>query len=50
MVFTREISDRVCFFNEGKIFEQEPLEELFDDPKTKELNSFYMQFLTPIKK
>jgi len=24
MDFAREISDRVCFFNEGKIFEQAP--------------------------
>jgi polar amino acid transport system ATP-binding protein len=24
MGFAREISDRVCFFNEGKIFEQGP--------------------------
>ena len=33
MGFAREISDRVCFFNEGKIFEQGPPEKLFGDPK-----------------
>ena len=51
MGFAREISDRVCFFNEGKIFEQGPPEQLFDNPqKMRELNNFYMQFLTLIKK
>ena len=29
MGFAKEISDIVCFFNEGKIFEQGPPEQLF---------------------
>ena len=40
MDFAREISDRVCFFNEGKIFEQGPSEELFGDPKNERTKQF----------
>ena len=40
MGFAREISDRVCFFNEGKIFEQGPPEQLFDDPKNDRTKQF----------
>ena len=40
MGFAREISDRVCFFNEGKIFEQGPPEQLFDDPQNERTKQF----------
>ena len=40
MGFAREISDRVCFFNEGKIFEQGPPEELFDNPQNDRTKQF----------
>ena len=40
MGFACEISDRVCFFNEGKIFEQGPPEELFGDPKNERTKQF----------
>ena len=40
MGFAREISDRVCFFNEGKIFEQGPPEKLFGDPKNERTKQF----------
>ena len=40
MGFAREISDRVCFFNEGKIFEQGPPEELFGSPKNERTKQF----------
>ena len=50
MDFAREISDRVCFFNERKIFEQAPLNNYLAIHKMKELNNFYMQFLTQDKK
>ncbi|MDA9877153.1 ectoine/hydroxyectoine ABC transporter ATP-binding protein EhuA [Candidatus Pelagibacter sp.] len=40
MGFAKEISDRVCFFNEGKIFEQGPPEQLFDDPKNERTKQF----------
>ena len=40
MGFAREISDRVCFFNEGKIFEQGPPDQLFGDPKNERTKQF----------
>ena len=40
MGFAREISDRVCFFNEGKIFEQGPPEQLFDNPQNVRTKQF----------
>ena len=35
MGFAREISDRVCFFNEGKIFEQGPRKIIWRSTKRK---------------
>ena len=40
MGFAREISDRVCFFYEGKIFEQGPPEQIFDDPQNERTKQF----------
>ena len=40
MGFAREISDRVCFFNEGKIFEQGPPEKLFGNPQNERTKQF----------
>ena len=40
MGFAREISDPDCFFNEGKIFEQGPPEELFDNPQNDRTKQF----------
>ena len=40
MGFAREISDRVCFFNEGKIFEQGPPEQLFGSPQNERTKQF----------
>ena len=40
MGFAREISDRVCFFNEGKIFEQGPPEKIFGDPQNERTKQF----------
>ena len=40
MGFAREISDRVCFFNEGKIFEQGPPEQIFGNPKNERTKKF----------
>jgi polar amino acid transport system ATP-binding protein len=40
MGFAKEISDRVCFFNEGKIFEQGSPEELFDNPQNERTKQF----------
>ncbi|MDB9831758.1 ectoine/hydroxyectoine ABC transporter ATP-binding protein EhuA [Candidatus Pelagibacter sp.] len=40
MGFAREISDRVCFFDEGKVVEQGPPKELFDNPKNERTQKF----------
>ena len=40
MGFAREISDRVCFFYEGKIFEQGPPERIFDNPQNERTKQF----------
>ena len=40
MGFAREISDRVCFFYEGKIAEQGSPDQLFGDPKNKRTKQF----------
>ena len=40
MGFAREISDRVCFFYEGKIFEQGPPKQIFDDPQNERTKQF----------
>ena len=40
MGFAREISDRVCFFYEGKIAEQGPPEQLFDNPQNERTAAF----------
>jgi polar amino acid transport system ATP-binding protein len=40
MGFAREISDRVCFFYEGKILEQGPPEQIFDDPQNERTKQF----------
>ena len=40
MGFAKEISDRVCFFNEGKIFEQGPPDKIFDDPQNERTKQF----------
>jgi polar amino acid transport system ATP-binding protein len=40
MGFAKEISDRVCFFNEGKIFEQGSPEQLFDNPQNERTKQF----------
>ncbi|AOY57496.1 ectoine/hydroxyectoine ABC transporter ATP-binding protein EhuA [Desulfococcus multivorans] len=40
MGFAREIADRVCFFCEGKIAEQGPPEQLFDNPQNERTIAF----------
>lgn len=40
MRFAREVSDRVCFFDKGKIKEQGTPEELFTDPKEDRTREF----------
>ena len=40
MSFARQISDRVCFFDEGRIVEQGAPEDLFTDPKEDRTREF----------
>jgi len=40
MGFAKEISDRVCFFSEGKIAEQGPPEQIFGDPQNQRTQQF----------
>ncbi len=40
MGFAREISDRVCFFYEGKIAEQAPPDQFFDNPQNERTTEF----------
>ena len=45
MGFARDISDRICFFYQGKIEEQGPPEQLFENP----LRERTQQFLSAVK-
>src|SRR5690606_24243578 len=40
MSFAKEISDRVCFFSEGRIEEQGSPEQLFDNPEKERTQQF----------
>jgi polar amino acid transport system ATP-binding protein len=45
MRFAREISDRVCFFDKGRIREQGPPEQLFSDPREERTREFLRSVL-----
>ena len=45
MEFARQISDRVCFFDGGKIVEQAPPEQLFTAPREERTRSFLKRFM-----
>jgi polar amino acid transport system ATP-binding protein len=47
MQFARQVSDRVCFFDKGRIEEQGPPEELFTDPKRERTREFLKAVLDP---
>ncbi|WP_099865505.1 ectoine/hydroxyectoine ABC transporter ATP-binding protein EhuA [Pararhizobium haloflavum] len=47
MHFARQVSDRVCFFDKGRIEEQGPPEELFTNPKKPRTREFLKQVLDP---
>jgi polar amino acid transport system ATP-binding protein len=40
MGFAREFADRVCFFHAGRIEEQGPAQELFENPKNERTQQF----------
>lgn len=45
MGFAREVSDRVCFFDRGKMLEQGPPEQLFGNPANPRLQQFLSKVL-----
>lgn len=45
MGFVREVSDRVCFFDGGKIIEQGPPNEIFGSPQQERLKEFLSMVL-----
>jgi polar amino acid transport system ATP-binding protein len=45
MRFAREISDRVCFFDKGRIAEQGSPEEIFGEPKVARTREFLQSVL-----
>ena len=45
MGFAKEVSDRVCFFNEGKIVEEGVPKEIFNNPKNERLKKFLSKIL-----
>ena len=45
MGFAREISDRVCFFDGGKIVEQGPPDDMFGNPRNPRLQQFLSKVL-----
>ena len=46
MGFVREVSDRVCFFDSGKILEQGPSDAIFGSPKNERLQQFLSMVLS----
>ena len=45
MQFAKQISDRVCFFDKGRIVEQGPPEEVFSNPREERTREFLKNFL-----
>ncbi len=47
MQFAKQISDRVCFFDKGKIVEEGPPEQVFTEPREERTQEFLKAFLNP---
>jgi len=47
MQFARQVSDRVCFFDKGKIKEEGPPEQLFTEPREQRTREFLKAVLDP---
>ena len=45
MQFAKQISDRVCFFDQGNIVEQGPPEQIFSEPRQERTHEFLKGFL-----
>lgn len=47
MQFAKQISDRICFFDKGRILEEGPPEQLFTAPREARTREFLNAFLNP---
>jgi len=47
MRFAREVSDRVCFFDQGRMVEEGPPEQLFTEPREARTREFLKAVLAP---
>lgn len=47
MQFAKQISDRVCFFDKGRIVEEGPPEEVFSAPREERTQEFLKGFINP---
>ncbi|WP_305072059.1 ectoine/hydroxyectoine ABC transporter ATP-binding protein EhuA [Paralcaligenes sp. KSB-10] len=47
MQFAKQISDRVCFFDQGVIVEEGPPEQLFTQPREERTREFLKAFINP---
>ena len=47
MRFAREVSDRVCFFDKGRMVEEGPPDQLFTEPREARTREFLKAILAP---
>jgi polar amino acid transport system ATP-binding protein len=47
MQFAKQISDRVCFFDKGKIVEEGPPEQVMTEPREERTREFLKAFINP---
>lgn len=47
MQFAKQISDRICFFDKGRVLEDGPPEQLFGEPREARTREFLNAFLNP---
>ncbi|QAA93702.1 ectoine/hydroxyectoine ABC transporter ATP-binding protein EhuA [Pollutimonas thiosulfatoxidans] len=47
MQFAKQISDRVCFFDKGRIVEEGPPEQVFKEPREERTQEFLKGFINP---
>jgi len=45
MGFAREVADRVCFLDAGRIIEESPPDELFSDPQEPRTREFLQRII-----
>ncbi|MDX3896096.1 ectoine/hydroxyectoine ABC transporter ATP-binding protein EhuA [Pusillimonas sp.] len=47
MQFAKQISDRICFFDKGRVLEDGPPEQMFTEPREARTREFLSAFLNP---